>query len=237
MEQLKEIDSPYVRLELATDHLYAFSQFLVMNALSLSMLGINNDTSITDARKSFSKAIFELEKVYTNYLDTPFEDYRASLQAVSNVPELERYALIRKAGLALNMLMEVLGENHKWKWAINEMHGRLAVVAKNTLDLKTLVSGLDPRFPHYQERIQYLNLTRKLLQDAADHYRWKYEGVSGQIADFQTSIFYLSAMYRLSIMLGRNSEAENLKRKIDIWKEKLNKDLETRDKKMSISKK
>lgn len=234
LDKLRKNESQYTRLELVNDYLCAVSQYLVMNSLSISMLGIKNDNALNDARKSCFKAVIELEKVFTNYLDVPFADYKAALEATSDFPELKRYALIRKTCLAIDLLQEALGESNKWKWALIEMQGRLAVVAKNTLNLKTLIKELDPRTPHYQERVKYLNIVRKMLQDASDKYRLKYEGVTGQIVDFQMAISYIAAMRRLSMMLERNTEAENLKRKIEVWGGKLNKDIENKDKNMRM---
>ena len=65
---------------------------------------------------------------------------------------------------------------------------------------------------------------RRLLQGAADNYRLKYEISTNRMDDFRVAISYLGALQRLSLLLGRQNEATGLKRKIDIWREKMETD-------------
>lgn len=215
----------YKRLALAEDNLTVVSYYLVMNSLSVSLLGIRSDTSLNEARRACYKAIIQLEKVFTDYVDVPFGEYEENLKGTSSFPEMQRYALIRKTGLAINLVKTGFGEDTKWKYSLVELEARLATVAKNTLDLKTLVQGMDIRAEGYKERIEYFNLVRKQLEFAASEYRLKYEVGAGRSDDFRKATNYLGALMRLSRLLGRQNEANTLKRKIDIWKQKLDADL------------
>ena len=223
---LKGTDSgePYKRLALASDNLSAVSHYVVMNSLSVTLLGVKNEKALNEARKTCYKALIQLEKVFTNHVDAPFSDYSAALEATESFSEMQRYGLIRKAGLSISMVKDALGDSSRWKWSMVELEARLAAVAKNTLNLKTLVPGMDPRAKGYSERIEFFNLTRKLLQGASDSYRLRYEVSTGRMDDFRLAIAYLGALHRLSLILGWQKEAIGLKRKIDIWKGKMEND-------------
>lgn len=236
IEAMLKVDSagePYKRLALARDNLCTVSRFLVINSLSVSLLGVKNENALNDARKTCYKAVIQLEKVFTNLVDAPFSEYEEALKACESFPEMERFELVRKTGLSIALVKEGLGDNSRWKWSIVELEGRLAAVAKNSLNLKTLVQGMDPRSEGYRERIEFFNLTRKILQGAADSYRMRYEVSTGRIDDFRTAISYLGALQRLSLLLGRANEAAALKRKIDIWKGKMESDQKNSDKSSS----
>lgn len=236
IEAMLKVDSagePYKRLALARDNLCTVSRFLVINSLSVSLLGVKNENALNDARKTCYKAVIQLEKVFTNLVDAPFSEYEEALKACESFPEMERFELVRKTGLSIALVKEGLGDNSRWKWSIVELEGRLAAVAKNSLNLKTLVQAMDPRSEGYRERIEFFNLTRKILQGAADSYRMRYEVSTGRIDDFRTAISYLGALQRLSLLLGRANEAAALKRKIDIWKGKMESDQKNSDKSSS----
>jgi hypothetical protein len=214
----------YKRLSLAEDSLISISCYLVMNSLSISLLGVKNENALNDARKTCYKTIIQLEKVFTALVDAPFGEYEETLSATASYPEMKRYDLIRKTGFSISMVRDSFGENSRWKWSMVELEARLAAVAKNCLNLKTLVQGMDPRAENYRERIEYFNLVRKLLQGSADNYRMKYEVSTNRMDDFRIAISYLGALQRLSLLLGRQNEATGLKRKIDIWREKMESD-------------
>ncbi|MCG8453704.1 MAG: hypothetical protein MI717_11035 [Spirochaetales bacterium] len=220
----EDAGGPYKRLALAEDNLASVAYSLAMNSLSLSLLGVKNENALNDARKVCYKAVIQLETVFTNLLDVPFSEYEASLRASASYPETQRYTLIRKTGFSIASVRDAFGDNSRWKWSILELEARLATVAKNALDLKHLVQGMDPRSEGYRERIEFFNLTRRALQSSADGYRLKYEVSTGRMDDFRVAIGYLGALQRLSLLLGRQNEAVALKRKIGIWKEKMESD-------------
>jgi len=219
---------PYKRLTLINYNLTVVSYEILMNALSVSLLGIKNETILNDARKTCYKTVINLERVFTSLLDVPFTDYEDALKAIASFPELKRYELIRKTGLSITFVKESFGENSRWKWSFVELEARLATVAKNSLNLKTLLQGMDLRSEGHRERIEFFNLTRKMLQKAADEYRLKYEVSTNRMDDFQIAINYLGALRRLSVLLGRQKESIILKRKIELWKDKMEKDQKNR---------
>ncbi len=205
------------------------SYLVVMNNLSVTLLGIKNDAYLNEARKICYKAIISLENAVSNYIDAPFSEYEGMLEKISSINEAQRWELVRKLGFSIQSVKDAFGENTKWKWSFVEIEGRFAVVAKNLLNLKTLVSGLDPRAEFYQERFAHLKLVKKLLQTSADGYREKYELSTLRIDDFKLAINYLGSLRRLNSLVGEPEEANELKRKIDIWKTKMDQDIKKKE--------
>ena len=216
-------------LDSADVNLNIVSYLVLMNNLSVSLLGIKNDAYLNEARKTCYKAIINLENAVSNFIDVPFSEYEGRLEKISSVNEASRWALIRKLGFSIQSVKEGFGENSKWKWSFVEIEGRFAVVAKNLLNLKTLMAGLDPRADFYQERFAHLKLVKKLLQASADGYREKYELSTLRIDDFKLAINYLGSLRRLNSLVGEPEEANELKRKIDIWKSKMDQDIKKKE--------
>lgn len=220
-----ETGAGFKKLMLANDTLNVVSYYILMNELSLALLGIKNEAFLNDGRKACFKALIYLEDVFSDFLDVPYSEYEEKLDAVAGFSDDDRFNIIRKTGFAIDSINTAFGENSKWKWSFVDMNGRLACVAKNCMDLKKMAAGMDPRVPGYQVRLKQLNLTRKLLQQSADEFRKKYELSTLRIDDFKRAIAFLSALKRLSIVLKRNSDVDALKKKIDIWKLKMDSDL------------
>ena len=88
---------------------------------------------------------------------------------------------------------------------------------------------LDPRSDNYDTVVYHLRLVKKLLQQSADRYREKYEIATNVITDFKMAIQFLEAVRRMHLMLNEHREADEVKRKLEIWKEKMEKDQRQRD--------
>lgn len=217
-------DSSYKRLILADDSLNMVSHYLLMNQLSLAFLGVKNEGMLNDARKRCYQAIIYLEQVVTDYIDAPFSDYEDNLEKIDNFDDKQRLDLIKKLGFSIESVKEGYGANSRWKWSFVEVEGRFGTIAKNLINLKTFVAGMDPRVEGYEIRQEHLSLVKDLLNDSAKRYRDKYELSTFRIDDFKKAIQYLSALRRLLAMLGEADPIEELKKKIDIWKSKMDAD-------------
>jgi hypothetical protein len=106
-----------------------------------------------------------------------------------------------------------------------ELEGRFAAVTKNIMDLRNAVANTDPRSPNYEPTVYHLRMIKKLLMQAADRYREKYELSTNRIDDFKQGIIFLAALRRLHIILGDREEVETVKKKFDIWSLKLESDI------------
>lgn len=131
----------------------------------------------------------------------------------------------------IDLVIRAYSGNTKWKWSFVELQGRYATVAKNILDLKdSAETGFNPHSPDYESTMFHLKLVKKLLLQAADQYRARYEMATSSIEDFRFAIQYLSAAYRIHMLLNERSSAEEIKRQIGIWTDKMEKDLQKRKK-------
>ena len=219
------------RLTVAHQSLNLVSYYLLMNELSVALLGVKNEEYLNGARKGCYKSIIHLESVVSSLVDAPFADYEERLEPLKSVAEDKRFFLIRKLGFAIQSVIDGFGDNSKWKWSFVELEARFSTVSKNMLDLKNLVAGLDPRADGYETRLLHLNLVKRYMQKSADGYRQKYELSTSRIDDFKLAIGYLSGLRRLHIILGEANDADGLKKKIEIWSSKMEADSKRLDQK------
>jgi len=212
------------RFQLAGECLNLVSYYCLMHALSVSLLGVKNEGFLNEARKCCYKSIIHLEETVSPFVDAAFSEYEAGVQSLGEVSDAAKHGYLRKLGFAIDSVAEGYGANTKWKWSFVELEGRYAVVAKNLLNLKTFLAQADPRAEGYAERQAHMALARRLLQQSADRYREKYELSTQRLDDIKQAIQFLSALRRLAALLGEVEEAEVIKRKIDIWKVKMEDD-------------
>lgn len=222
LEALKEVNS--IRFELADRYLNVVSYYSLMNALSLSLLGIKNESFLNDARKSCYRSVIYMEEIVSPYIDTAYSDYHQGVESLADFDDRRKYHFLCKQGFAIDSVIENFGTGSKWKWAFVELQGRFAVVSKNLLNLKTFISQLDPRIDGYSERLAHMQLIKKLLQHSADRYREKYELSTQRLDDIKKAILFLAAMKRLHTLLGEVEESEVVKKKMEIWKTKMEDD-------------
>ena len=221
----------YQKLSLANANLDIVSNYLLMNSLSISFLGIKNEAFLNEGRKCLYKAIIYMEEIVSAYIDAPFSDYEAGLETISGFSDEKRYHLMRKMGFTIDSLKDGYGDNSKWKWSFVDLEGRFAATAKNLLNLRTLIAGMDPRSEGYSARIALLALARDLLKQSADRYREKYELSTHQLDDIKAAINYLAAVRRLHIVMGESDQAEVVKKKAEIWRTKMEDDLKKAEEK------
>ncbi len=222
--ELPETEPNLIRLDLADQYLNLVSYYILMSALSLSLLGIKNEGYLNDARKTCYKAVICLEEIVTSYVDSPFSDYEDKLASLDGADDSQKYNLVRKMGFSIESVIDGFGENSKWKWSFVELRGRYAVISKNLINLKTFIVQMDPRVEGYYERQAHLDLAKRLLQNSADGYREKYELSTLRLDDIKQAILFLSALRRFHVLLGESDESEIIKKKMEVWKAKMDSD-------------
>ena len=216
--------SPIQKLALADEMLNLASYYIAINGMSQAVLKNKNEEALNDARKSLYKAVIYLEEVVSNLIDAPFSDYQEKLEAIESYNQDQRYHLISKMGFAIDLLEQAYGDNSKWRWTFVDLEGRFAVTAKNILDLKNIYDNMAPGAQYYDSTVYHLRLVKRLISQAADRYREKYELSTGQVLDFKTGINFLGALRRLHIVLSENEESNEIKKKLAIWSAKLETD-------------
>lgn len=214
----------YKYLLMADERLNMASYFLLQNELSLALLGVKNEAFLNDARKCCYQSVIYLEDVVTNYVDAPFGDYSDYLEKIEGFEDEKRYALVRKLGYTIQAVEDGFGANSKWKWSFVELEGRFTAVAKNLINLKTVVAGMDPRVEGYAARVGHLNLVQELCQRTADRYREKYELSTLRIDDFKRGLDFLLALKRVYALTGEVDRGEEIKKKADVWRAKMDAD-------------
>jgi hypothetical protein len=219
------VGASYQRLTLAEENLGLVASYLLMNSLSWSFLGAKNEAYLNEARKCVYKTLIYLEEIVTPYIDVPFSDYEGGLASIESFADEARYNLVRKLGFSIDSLEDSYGMSSKWKWSFVEMEGRYAVVTKNLINLKTFVTGMDPRVEGYSSRLSHLNLAKELLSQAADRYREKYELSTMRIDDIKIGVNLLSALRRLHAVLAENEKADSVKKKAEVWRAKMEADM------------
>lgn len=214
----------FKRIALAEDALNQASLFLLMNNVSMNLLGVKNEPFLNTARKSCYDSIIQLEKVVTDMVDAPFSEYGDKVAAIDDYGDDKKLALMRKLGFTIDAVKENFGDNSKWKWSFVDLEGRFATVCKNMINLKTFVANMEPQIDGYMQRVYYIRLTKEWMSKAADRYREKYELSTKRMDDFKMAINFVAAQRRLHMMLGEADQAESLKKKYDVWKTKMEDD-------------
>ncbi|MDR2743254.1 MAG: hypothetical protein LBB98_14045 [Treponema sp.] len=218
-------DAALKRIALVEDMLNLASHYIILNGVSLSVLKVKNEDALNEARKSIYKSVIYLEQVVTGFVDAGFSEYEDKTAEIASMDSFRRYLLVRKTGLAIQFLERAYGDNTKWKWSFVELEGRYAAVAKNILDMKNAVMNTDPRSSNYEPTMYHLRLVWRLLSQAADRYREKYELSTNRPEDCRLGIDFLCALKRIFVAMGDREEAEVIQKKIDIWSLKLESDI------------
>jgi hypothetical protein len=218
-------ESAILRLALAKEMLNLTSVFVAINDVSQSVLSKRDENAINTARKFLNKGLNYLESVVTKAADAPFSVYEKQIDEIAAFSPSDRYHLIQKTGLVISLLQDTCENDPKWKGTIVEFEGRLAIIAKNIINLRDVTVNSYPRSPHYEPTVYHVRLVKKLLAEAADRYREKYEVYSRGIDDFKIAIIFLRSLAMFDIFTGDQAEAEEVKKKLGAWKNKLNMDI------------
>jgi hypothetical protein len=166
-----------------------------------------------------------LEEIVTNIIDTPYSELTPYHEKMTSINIKRRYEIVQKLGLAINMLKDAFGDNSKWKWSFVELEGRFATVAKNLIYMKSAVKDyFDPRAEDYETTVLYMRAIIRLLNDSATAYRDKYELSTRRIDDMRNGIKYLLALRKLYLAIGDSDNAEEVKKKALVWKDKMDAD-------------
>ena len=219
----------FKRLTMADDRLNLAALYLLLNKVSLSLLGVKNEAFLNDARKCCYDCIIQIEAVVSNLLDVPFSEYQERVELIDGFTDEKRYNMVRKLGFSIESVKEDFGDNSKWKWSFVDLEGRFSIVCKNMVNLKTIVTNMDPRVEGYAIRVNFLKFTKDWMNRSADRFREKFELSTNRIDDFKMAINFLSALKRLHMVLGEPEMAENIKRKYDVWKARMDDEAKKQD--------
>ncbi|MCR5436519.1 MAG: hypothetical protein K6E97_05605 [Treponema sp.] len=220
-----DADLELKKITLCEDMIYISSLYVAQNSVSLKLMEVKNNDALNESRKILYKAIIYLEEIVSNFIDCPFSDLAPYHEKISSVDIDRRYLIIRKLGLSIQVLKDAFGDNSKWKWSFVELEGRFTTVTKNLIDMKEANKDyFDPRSEHYETTVLFIRLIIKLLNNAANGYRDRYELSTRRIDDMRDAIKYLLALRKVYIVLGQSDQAEEVKKKAVVWKDKMDAD-------------
>ncbi|MDR0383181.1 MAG: hypothetical protein LBH50_04265 [Spirochaetaceae bacterium] len=202
---------------LAERMLDIMSNYLMLNGIAQTTLGAKDETALSEARRSVSKAIIYLENIVTGKVDAPFSEYEAGLTELDSINLEQRYNIARKLGLSVSLLKAAYGNNSKWRWVFVDMDGHCAAVVKNLLDLKKAQANNDPASPDYETLLYHVRFVKKMLNDAAERLHSRYMLATKRNEDIRQAGNFLSALQRIYIIFNENDEADMTKRKYDRW--------------------
>ncbi len=215
----------YKKIRLAEENLTIISYYVLMSNLSSHLLKVKNEPILNNARKLLYKALIYLEQVVTDSIDQPFSDYLEKLDKIQGLTAEQRLHIVKKLGFAIDSVIFEFGDNTKWKWAFADIEARYAAIAKNMMNLKTLYNDIDPTSPVYETAVEHFELTRKLMEKAAQKLREKYELSTHSFNDFKLAIKFLEGLRLIYMAIGKSEEANEMKRKHEVWKQKLESDM------------
>ncbi|MBR6913602.1 MAG: hypothetical protein IKN34_07340, partial [Treponema sp.] len=76
----------------------------------------------------------------------------------------------------------------------------------------------------YTTTVFYIRLVRKHLEISSKEYRDRYELATHRLDDMRAAVNYLGASRRIAVIIDEKSDAEEFKKKAQVWREKLESD-------------
>jgi hypothetical protein len=223
--------SNYGRLSIANSYLNIIAMYCTMSDISMSLLSIKNEGFLNEGRKLLYKVLSVLEDIVGKEVDSTLTENEEMLATIDRLDDRKRLNLFKKMLDALKSIQDRFGPNSKWKWSFVDIDAECAMVMKNMVDYKKIQSQRDPRIEGFPERNEMLRLVKENLKDAAAGYREKYEMVTHEPTEMKKALMFLSALNRILVLFNEPVEAENTKKNIIIWQEKLDADLKAAEEK------
>lgn len=213
------------KIQIAILYIRASSYMSTICYITIKYLDFRSDAQLNESRRYINKAIILLEESLGNHIDDTLslnEDIHEYLK--DKLADEWRYNFICSFGYVIDYLKYCFGENSKWILNFIEIEARFSIIAKNIINFKTYIRDLSPEIKGFQYRLKLMNLVKKLLSDAADEYRKKYELKDRHMDDMRQALNITAALRRIYVYLGESEEANEQKKIYDLWKKKLDSD-------------
>ncbi|HOD14101.1 MAG TPA: hypothetical protein PLA65_11390 [Spirochaetota bacterium] len=220
----------YLSLEIASREMDVIDDILKMNDLSVEMLGIKNNSLLESAKKEFYNLIKHMEEVVGSDIDRTLKENDLYLASINRLNQAQILTFIHRMHRVLNELKNKFGTDSKWKWLFVELQARVAVITKNITSFSEVAKFRDPRSDFFYERRDLMQLCKESLTEAARQFRTKYEMAGKARNDLKMSIEYLSALRKIHVLFGEDTEAVKLKNIIDAAKIALEAEDKAKDK-------
>ncbi|MCC5813515.1 MAG: hypothetical protein JJT78_02060, partial [Leptospira sp.] len=193
---------------------------LLLNELSLSILGIN-DKNLENARKEITNAISYIEQVVGKDIDGSLSENKELLEKIQRITPTQRLNLIKALQECTRKTINAFGTNSKWKWSWPDVHYRLAAMAKNIFDFREYEKGKDLDNPDYYVQKEHFNLIISMANAAAQEYRSKFDLSTQNSSDLKYSIQMLELNRKIFQITGETDDLDKTKTLIESLKEKV----------------
>lgn len=225
------INKGLLEIKLTKISLSQITIYCGMNEASIDLLEVKNTAFLDKARQLLFEVLINMGSIVSNYLDVPFSEYSDKLQLLDSMTDKEKLNLIKEIGICSDLIKKSFGDNTKWKWSFIDTDGRFAIIAKNIFDLRRYQKLDQPTEAGFRERRAHLSTIQKLLFQASQGYREKYELSTKDIEDLKKAIDFQKALLRINSIIGDTEKIDNGKKQIDVWTTLLEKHLIEMDEK------
>ncbi len=226
----KETVSFYKRVAASNNYLETVKVYAKMNEYSIQIMDMKNDLYLTNSRKNIYQAIKMLETIVGNIIDSSLTDNAEIIEKLSLLNPKRVLNLLKKIDYCIAIVQLAEGDTSKWKWTFVEMYGKLAALTKNMINFKVYAQQVyDPTTPFYKEINELFQLAKRLIENAAQKYRNKYELTTMGVTDMNKGIEFLNLLLRIYIILNEQLQAQETKKTIEKWKDKLEQDIRKKD--------
>ncbi|WP_300369713.1 hypothetical protein [Brachyspira sp.] len=214
------------KIEAAVLYIQASSFVATICYIAIEHIDVRSDNQLNDGRRYINKAIMLLEEVFGNHTDNSLSLNEEMHEYFKDKLSDEwRYKFICSFGYIIDYFKYCYGENSKWLQNFIEIEARFAVIAKNIIDFKSYIKELSPEIEGYKFRVKLMELVKKLLAAAAEHYRTKYELQDKRLDDMKMALNIIASLRRIHVYLNEMEESEEKKKMYDLWKKKMDADI------------
>lgn len=228
----------YKRIAAANVYFNTVGLYCEMNDKSVEIMNMKNDAYLTNARKNIYQAIKLIETIVGSQVDSSLTDNEEILSRMKLLNPRRILNLMKKIEYTIALVEFEEGENSKWKWNFVELYGKFAAICKNLTNFKGYAAKLNnPMVEYYEEINEILRIVKRSTDTAAQKYRMKYELGSMDVTDMSKSIDYMNMLVRIYIILNEVQQAQDAKKTIEKWKEKLEQDLKKKEESQKAEKK
>ncbi|NPV01878.1 MAG: hypothetical protein HPY53_10910 [Brevinematales bacterium] len=228
----------YKRIIAAMTYLKTVGLYCEMNDKSVEIMNIKNDAYLGNARKNIYQAIKLIESIVGTDIDSTLTENADVLSSLSLLNPSRTLHLLQMLEYDITLVEYEEGPTSKWKWNFVELYGKFAALCKNMINFKECVAKMyDPRSEHYSEINALIQMIKRVADTAAQKFRMKYELSSMQVGDMNRAIDYMNMNVRIYIILNEQPLAQETKKTIEKWKEKLEHDLKKKEEEAKSQKK
>ncbi len=235
IDENQDIFNDYRAISIANESLKMISLCVNITDDMAFLRGVKNESYLNEGRKIFYNILLTLEKVFSDFINLEPTEIQAVTEKMTKFDPARKVIFFRKMGFTLDRISQAFGEKSKYKWTFVDMFSRYAVLMKNSMNFKELLAR-DPRKDFFEENEVLINILFDLLNKASDKLREKYELATKEVTDMNKAIKILDELRRIYTLTNDNNAVDEVKKKMEVWTEKLEKDQQNKERSKAINK-